>query len=310
MAEKLTGGRKATVTKLPDRAARGAGKSKPTAPKVKLGSSVPPPKVKSQAERDAEIRSAQLDRRRMLAAQDREIDVKVEVIREQMKTLLTHRKQVRNSILQTGIPLALYDEAKADSLTSRVDLEEKEKLRAEAREVFGVPCGVEKGLFDGLPDAAKEEAYWDDIGYRQGLAATEAELPKPPKECPAERQQAFLKGWERGAHERIEAVRRATESETGSQPDIDPADALAAAAQAGNQPAENPDASHVSSAAATEREVDEAFEMSDDERAAQAPRRAAEDEDGGRLNPTAELSESVKTFGTASLATAKPMGIV
>lgn len=243
MAEKLTGGRKsATVHQMPTRAAKGAAKSKPIKPTVKLQSSAPKPK--SPAERDAEIRAANLDRRRVLASQDRAIDTRIEVIREQLKTLLQDRKQVRVAILGTGIPLALYDEAKADSLTSRVDLEEKERLRAEAREVFGVPTGVERSLFDGLPDAAKEDAHWADMGRRAGLAGGERE---PPEGCPPERHNTYRTEYDKAQLEVAAAYKRTEASTTGAAPSGGMT--LDEAASAGRQPAEDPDASHVSKSA-------------------------------------------------------------
>lgn len=297
MAEKLTAAPKgATVHKLPDRAAKGAGKSKPTKPTVELKSTAPKPKTR--AERDAEIRKANLDRRLVLASQDRQIDVKVEVIREQLKTLLQQRKQVRDAIQGTGIPLKLYDEAKADSLTSRVDLEEKERLRAEAREIFGVPTGVEKGLFDDLPDAAKEEAHWADMGYRAGRAGLDRD---PPSECPPERQQTYMAEWERAQAEILAAIERTGAATTGAAPAPGEPMTLDEAAASGKQPPEDPNASHVSppaepdapavdpaieaeadqvvaeTQAEVEREAEDDFEMSDEERQAQQQRRAVQD---------------------------------
>jgi len=340
MADKLQPARRsATVTKLPTRAAAGAGKSRPEKPAPQLKSSAPPPKPQTRAERDAQIRRANLDRRLILAANDRKIDVRIEVIRESLKDLLGERRQVRSAIEGTGIPLALYDEAKADALKTRVDLDEKERLRAEAREIFSVPTGVAKDLFDGVPDAAKEAVHWDDMGYRAGRAGLDRDLPDGiPPEC----EQDFLKAWERAQLELAGAVKRTDAATTGGM-------TLEDAASAGKQGAEDPNASHVSNgtAAASDAEADaivqevaaevaaeagddavirpgedDGFEMSPAELEQQAARRAVQDgretdevlaphgtaAQRERLNPTEELSDALKTYGTADLASAKTSG--
>lgn len=337
MAEKLTGRAGATVTQLPTRAARGAGSSRPKPKTVELKSSAPPapkPRPLSQAERDAQIRAANLDRRRILAADERKLDMRIDVIKEQLKDMLSEKRQVRSAIEGTGILLKHYDEAKEDALLTRVDLEEKERLRAEARDIFSVPTGVAKSLFDGIPDAAREQAHWDDMGYRAGLAGGERE---PPSTCPPERKPDYRTGYDRAQTEMASAIKRTDASTTGMT--------LDEAASAGRQPAEDPDASHVSppdgdadksidaeadaivdeTQAQVDREAaagDDGFEMSPAELEQQAARRAVQDaretdEDLAphgteaqreRLNPTAELSEAIKTHGTADLASAKTAG--
>ena len=88
MAEKLDR-RSATVTKLPTRAAGGAGKSRPSPKTVHLESSAPKPRPLSQAERDQQIRAQNLDRRRILAADERKLDMRIDVIKEQLKDMLS-----------------------------------------------------------------------------------------------------------------------------------------------------------------------------------------------------------------------------
>lgn len=335
MAEKLTGRAGATVTQLPTRAARGAGKSRPSTKTVELKSSAPPapkPRPLSQAERDAQIRAANLDRRRILAADERKLDMRIDVIKEQLKDMLSERRQVRSAIEGTGILLKHYDEAKEDALLTRVDLEEKERLRAEARDIFSVPTGVAKSLFDGIPDAAREQAHWDDMGYRAGLAGGERE---PPSTCPPERKPDYRTGYDRAQTEMASAIKRTDGATTGMT--------LDEAASAGKQAPEDPDASHVSTPADPDKSIDaeanaivdgvqaqvereagdgDDFEASPDELQQQATRRAVQDAretdealaphgvdaQRERLNPTAELSEALKTHGTADLASARTAG--
>lgn len=249
MAEKLTGRRGATVTQLPTRAAQGAGKSRPTTKTVELKSSAPKPRPLSQAERDAQIRAANLDRRRILAADERKLDMRIDVIKEQLKDMLSEKRQVRSAIEGTGILLKHYDEAKEDALLTRVDLEEKERLRAEARDIFSVPTGVAKSLFDGIPDAAREQAHWDDMGYRAGLAGGERE---PPSTCPPERKPDYRTGYDRAQTEMASAIKRTDATTTGMT--------LDEAASAGKQAAEDPDASHVSTPPAADAEPDKSID--------------------------------------------------
>ena len=163
-------------------------------------------------------------------------DMRIDVIKEQLKDMLSEKRQVRSAIEGTGILLKHYDEAKEDALLTRVDLEEKERLRAEARDIFSVPTGVTKSLFDGIPDAAREQAHWDDMGYRAGLAGGERE---PPSTCPPERRPDYRTGYDRAQTEMASAVKRTDGLTTGMT--------LDEAASAGKQPPEDPDASHVSS---------------------------------------------------------------
>jgi hypothetical protein len=326
MAEKLQDKKPkgATVTKLPTRAAAGAGKSKPNPSKVKLKDSVPKAKGPTQAEKDAALRAQLRDKRDVLAHKHRLVDNRIEVVKATLKELMDERKEVRAGIELTGLPLALFDEAYSDARKSRVDLEEKERLRKDARDLFALPSSpAEKPLLDGVPAAAREETYWDAMGYQAGKAGLDN---TPPSGCPPERHQAYMKAWERAQTEIIMAMKRVDESADAST-QTPPAEAR------GEDSTDEEDEDPEPAGNLGEQQIADAggapgddFEMSEEERQSQAARRAVQDgretdaqlEPHGldaqrqRLNPTEELTESVKRSGPARLSadTATAGGIV
>lgn len=177
------------VTKLPTRAARGAGKSKPTEPKVKLKPAVPPgrPALKSEDKLRESLKLQIIG----YTAQHRGVDEQLAVLKEEVKALNQRKKQIRTAIQTAGMPLALFDESYEDAGTSRVDLERKEKLRRIVREAHGLMVEVQGELLEGLPEGAKGAVYWEAQGYQDGIGG---KFAKRPDECPPEHEQDYLRG--------------------------------------------------------------------------------------------------------------------
>lgn len=177
------------VTKLPTRAARGAGASAPKKPAAKLKPAVPPgrPALKSE-EKLRESLKLQLVG---YTAQHRGVDTEIAVLKEEIKGLNARRKQIRTAIQTAGMPLALFDESYEDAGTSRVDLELKEKLRRIVREAHGLMVEAQADLLEKLPEGAKGAVYWEAQGYQDGIGGKFAEKPK---ECPPENAQDYLRG--------------------------------------------------------------------------------------------------------------------
>src|SRR5690606_39254426 len=120
----------------PTRAAKGAGKSKPREPKVKLAPAVP--EARGQLQSDERLRESLKLQIIGYTAQHRGVDEQLAVLKEEVKALNQRKKQIRTAIQTAGMPLALFDESYADAGTSRVDLERKERLRRIVREAHGL----------------------------------------------------------------------------------------------------------------------------------------------------------------------------
>lgn len=189
MAEKL--GDDDKVVKLPTRAAKGAGKSRPkaaapkTKPPIPKGRSGLRGKAKS-ADDEKKLRAALQLQLIGLRSKHTAIDVKIAAKREEIRALNEDRKVIRAAIETAGMPLALFDEAYEDGKTSRVDLARKEASRYIVREAYGLPVGTQGELFAGeekTPEAAKPGVYWEAEGYRAGISGLDPEhMPKPPPE--------------------------------------------------------------------------------------------------------------------------------
>lgn len=188
MADKL--GESATIHKLPTRAAKGAGKSKPRKSAAQSKPRIPVGKAGLRAKpRDAsderKLREALQLQLIGLRSKHTRIDVEMDVLREKLKEKNEERKIIRAAIETAGMPLKLFDEAYDDGKTSRVDLDRKERLRAIVREAFGEPAGPQQDFIadDKTPEAVKPGVYWESEGYRCGIAGLDPDkLPKPPPE--------------------------------------------------------------------------------------------------------------------------------
>lgn len=178
------------VTQLPTRAAKGAGKSKPTEPKVKLKSAVPPgrPQLKSEEKLRESLKLQIVG----YTAQHRGVDAELAVMKEEVKALNQRKKQIRTAIQTAGMPLALFDESYDDAGTSRVDLDLKEKLRRIVREAHGLMVEAQGELLDGLPEGAKGAVYWEAQGYQDGIGGKFANAGAA--DCPPEHKQDYLRG--------------------------------------------------------------------------------------------------------------------
>lgn len=178
------------VTKLPTRAARGAGKSKPTKPTVKLPDAVPAgrPQLKSE-DRLRESLQLQIVG---YTAQHRAVDAEIAVLQEEVKGLNARKKQIRTAIKTAGMPLELFDESYKDAGTSRVDLDLKEKLRSIVREAHGLMIRAQADLLKDLPEGARGAVYWESQGYQDGIGGKFAS--EGSADCPPEHRNDYLRG--------------------------------------------------------------------------------------------------------------------
>lgn len=129
---------------------------------------------------------------------------------EAVKLKRKEEKKLRNAYEVDGFSLALLDEAFDRENTPGRDLQAYEVERHELFEDLGQPNYVQPDMFEEMADAE----YWRAAGYRAGLSGREG---KPPKECPADMHQAWMKGWG-GGQERLSwalAEHTNPESKTG-----------------------------------------------------------------------------------------------
>lgn len=205
------------VTKLPTRAAKGAGKSKPSAPAPKLKSPIPPgrPALKSEEKLRESLKLQIIG----YTAQHRNVDEMLAVLAEEVKTLNGQKKQIRTAIRTAGMPLELFDESYKDQGTSRVDLDRKEKLRAIVREAHGLMVQAQGDLLDKVPEGERGAVYWEAQGYQDAIAGKFSD--EGLKDCPPDHHQAYLKGHHNGTAanaagiKAVQATAAATEGKVG-----------------------------------------------------------------------------------------------
>lgn len=152
------------------------------------------PRAASAQPTDADVRAHQQDRLIALHTKHRAVDNRLEVVMATVADIKLEKKEVRAAIQNAGFPLALYDEAYSELKlkTSRIDLEEKERIRGLIREALGLPAGPQASLLDGLPDAARAEVFWEDVGFREGVNGEPANAEKAG--VPPENVQHYLQG--------------------------------------------------------------------------------------------------------------------
>jgi hypothetical protein len=103
--------------------------------------------------------------------------------------------RLRNAYKSDGFTLEILDEALKREETPRRDLVRYEAERNEVFEDLGQAVFVQPEMFAEMTD----EQSWADHGFQAGLAG---KLASPPKECPPEFHQAWMKRWGAG-QERI-----------------------------------------------------------------------------------------------------------
>lgn len=124
----------------------------------------------------------------------RKFDDKIAAKMAEVKNLRADRKGVVAKLGAAGLPASLIKEAMDDADNTRTDQAEKEKARGFIRKTFGLATADWSEAFDGLPTGAAEEIDWEARGYTAGVMAEDG---TPPTECPPERHQNWMTGWQR-----------------------------------------------------------------------------------------------------------------
>lgn len=191
------------VTKLPARAARGAGKSKPSANPKRMKPAIPNEKKtpaaaataqpETQADRDRKLRENLQARLVGLRSNHNSIVAAEEALKAELRELTAKKKEIRAAVQQCGVPLSVFDEALGDAEATRVDLKAKEKARDLIREAYGLVTLTQPDLLDNLPEAAKPGVYWEAQGYQDGIAGKFCEIPAG---CPPENEPDYRRGFD------------------------------------------------------------------------------------------------------------------
>jgi hypothetical protein len=168
-----------------------------------LGGKKKPPRQKPKADAPTADNVVQLDNtppdERLRAtllngvADLRALDEKIETAMSKVKSLRSDRKAVVGRLGAAGLPASLVKEAMDDADNTRTDIAEKEKARSFIRGAFALPTADWAASFEGMPTGAVEEVDWEARGYTDGVMARDRQ---PPSECPPERQQNWLKGYD------------------------------------------------------------------------------------------------------------------
>jgi ribosome modulation factor len=129
----------------------------------------------------------------------RKYDDKIAAAMATVKGLRADRKGVVAKLGAAGLPASLVKEAMDDADNTRTDIAEKEKARDFIRQTFGLPKADWGDAFDGLPTGAAEEVDWESRGYTAGAVGDDGVAPS---ECPPERTQNWLTGWNKAQAKR------------------------------------------------------------------------------------------------------------
>ena len=122
----------------------------------------------------------------------KEEEIAVEKLK--LKGLNKQKKGLRQAAKAEGIVLGELDRAMEDADTEQVDLVAREQRYHLYMDWLGKPVGFQPSLVLTInPD--DEEARWFARGDQDGRLGKDRTVPEG---CPAERIQAFLKGWEHG----------------------------------------------------------------------------------------------------------------
>lgn len=217
------------VTKLPPRAARGAGKSKPSADPKRLKPSVPEEKktdvaaatapVETQADRDARLRENLQTRLVGLRSNHNAVVAAEDALKAELRNLTAKKKEIRAAVQGCGIPLSVFDEALGDAESSRVDLVSKEKARDLLREAFGLVTLTQPDLLAGLPDAAKGGVYWEAEGYKDGISGKFCEVPTG---CPPENHSDYRRGHANAMEANARGIKALSDAAAAPAPEDEP----------------------------------------------------------------------------------------
>ncbi len=213
MAPRLQPNDDSKVVHLKPRKAKGAGGQKrkgPSTTRLKPTASAPaaPRKPKGHPS-DAEVRANMQDRVVALHHKLRAVENREAVANDALGDIRTEKKQARAAIGNI-VPLELYDEAakKLKLKTNKVDLQERERLRALIHEAFGLPAGPVAELdFAKVPEAAKPALYWEDVGYRVMIDGTQFADPQRDG-VPPENVQDYMRGCEKATRKIGEGMKR------------------------------------------------------------------------------------------------------
>lgn len=277
------------VTKLPARAARGAGKSKPAAEPKRMKPTMPKAKEtpaaaataqpETQADRDRKLRENLQARLVGLRSNHNSIVAAEDALKAELRDLNAKKKEIRAAVQQCGVPLSVFDEALADAEATRVDLKAKEKARDLLREAFGLVTLTQPDLLENLPEAAKPGVYWEAQGYQDGIAGKFCEVPAG---CPPENEPDYRRGFDNAMEANAKGIQALDAFKKA--PAADDSDGGDEGDDAPDVKAQDEDGAPAGDAETASAETGEAaegddFEASPEELAAQTPRAALEGAD-------------------------------
>jgi hypothetical protein len=185
------------VTEIRPGAAKGA-KAPPRAPS-RLRADASKGAELTQDQIDAQARRAHVERVAALTNQHRQLDNKMDAVRQTLDELNGDRKLIRTAIGSSGIPLEVFDERyeKMKLKTKRTDLEAIERARAICSEAMGLIVTEQAQLdFAKLPEGAKVGVHWRAVGYQAGVAGEKCDPAGAG--CPPEATQEYTQGWGEG----------------------------------------------------------------------------------------------------------------
>lgn len=97
---------------------------------------------------------------------------------------------IRDAYANDGFSLAALDERLKNEGKNRRAVQAYENERFEVGEDLGQANYQQQDLFDAMPEAARDEVYWSDLGYQIGIEGRE---PKLPADMPSQFTQVFMK---------------------------------------------------------------------------------------------------------------------
>lgn len=123
----------------------------------------------------------------------------IEKLQSAMRAVRKELNQIRDEYANDGFSLAALDERFKNEGKPRKVVQAYENERYELGEDLGQANYQQPDLFASMPETAREEEYWGDIGYQLGIEGKEC---KAPSDMPTQFLQAFTKRWH-GAQEKL-----------------------------------------------------------------------------------------------------------
>lgn len=141
-------------------------------------------------------------------------DIAIEDVSAVLREKRSIRKEITAKITSLGYAMEDVERAMTDAESNTIDIERRERARAEMREALGVPAGPQADLFGAfsgrsVPEAARDGLLAEAEGFKAALMGLPASVPSQFSGA----MQDWLRGWHKGQDRSIKAIELAEQAE-------------------------------------------------------------------------------------------------